>query len=290
MFLTAHKEAHRSPKFAGPAERAASSNGTHAAGGPDAGSGFVRLVGPVSSTVIDSTSVTLGQTGPGSGGLGTVCGSEPVTDSDPLSEGTETYISVPWAVWSVSLNLLAFDTRLTDQPLGLDPDSTQAPSVQGEQGKDVVESDDIHMPPGAAFGVGIPLSFRGVLTPDSLPRTGSRRVTFDRVALSNPQGKGVANAVSTQLHASLTPAPPASIPTHLVTAGPDPHASASGLSGLPTCGRPVCNAAAPVEIAIDRAGPWPPHQDTRDIDGAIPQQRLSSTFLGRPPRSHLPAL
>jgi len=71
----------------------------------------------------------------------------------------------------------------------------------------------------------------------------------------------VADAVSTQLHAS----PTASIPTHLVTAGPVPHASASGLSGLPTCGRPDRNDAAPVEIANYRL--WPPYQDTEILTG-----------------------
>jgi len=91
----------------------------------------VRLVVPVSLTMIDSTPMTLGQTGPVSGGFGTVSGTEPVTDSDPL----RTYIPVPWDVGSASLSLPAFNTRLSDQPPGLDPDSTQDPSVQGEQGK-----------------------------------------------------------------------------------------------------------------------------------------------------------
>ena len=54
--------------------------------------------------------------------------------------------------------------------------------------------------------------------------------------------------VSTQLHASPTPAPPASIPTHLVIVGPVPHARPSGLSGLPTCGHPDYHDAVPVEI------------------------------------------
>jgi len=106
-------------------------------------------------------------------------------------------------------------------------------------------------------------------------------VTFDEVALSNPQGNGVADAVSTPLHVSPTPAPPGSIPTHLVTVGPVPHASASGFSGLPTFGRPDCNDAAPVEIANDR--PWPPHQDSTDLDGAIPRQRLNSAYSPLPP-------
>ena len=50
-------------------------------------------------------------------------------------------------------------------------------------------------PPRVAFGVRTPLSYRSVLAPDSLPYTGSRRVTFDEVALLNPQGNGVADAV-----------------------------------------------------------------------------------------------
>ena len=114
-----------------------------------------------------------------------------------------------------------------------------------------------------------------MLPSDSLPHTGSRRVTFDGLALSSLQGQGVLDAVSTPPHVSPTPAPPASIPTHLVTGGPVPHASASGVSGLPTCGRPECNDVAHVEIGNDR--PWPPHQDTTDLDEAIPGQRLSST-------------
>jgi len=67
------------------------------------------------------------------------------------------------------------------------------------------------------FGVGAPLSYRRVLAPDSFPHTGSRRVTFDEVTLSHTQGQGVADAVLTPLHAPPTPAPAASIPTHLVT-------------------------------------------------------------------------
>jgi len=113
------------------------------------------------------------------------------------------------------------------------------------------------------------------------PHTGSRRVTLDEVAFSNPQGQGVADAVSTPLYASPTPSPPDSIPTHLVTVGPGPHASDSGLNGLPTCGRPDCNDNAPVEIANDR--PWSTHQDTRDLDGATHQQRLSSIYSPLPP-------
>jgi len=113
------------------------------------------------------------------------------------------------------------------------------------------------------------------------PHTGSRRVTFDEVALSNLQGQGVADTVSTPLHASPTPVPPGSIPTHLVTVGPGPHASDSGFSGLPTYGRSDCNDTAPVEIANDR--PWPPHQDTRDLDRATHRQRLSNTFSPLPP-------
>jgi len=131
-----------------------------------------------------------------------------------------------------------------------------------------------------AFGVGAPLSYRSVLTLDSLPHTGSRRATSDEVVLSNLQGQGVADAVSTPLHASPTPAPPASIPTHLVTVGPVPHSSSSGFSGLPTFGRPDCNDAAPVEIANDR---WPPHQDTTDLDRAISRQRLSIAYSPLPP-------
>ena len=106
-------------------------------------------------------------------------------------------------------------------------------------------------------------------------------MTFDELALSNPQGQGVVDAVPTPLHVSPTPAPSASIPTHLVTARPVPHASASGLSGLPTCGSPDCNDAAPLEIANDR--PWPPHQDTRYLERAILRHRLSSAYSLLPP-------
>jgi len=51
------------------------------------------------------------------------------------------------------------------------------------------------LPPGVAFGIGAPLSYHIVLEPDLLPHTGSRRMTFDVVALSNPQGQGVLDAV-----------------------------------------------------------------------------------------------
>jgi len=136
-------------------------------------------------------------------------------------------------------------------------------------------------PPGVAFGVGALLSYRSVLAPDSLPHTGRRRVTFDGVTLSHPQGQGVADAISTPLHAPPTPAPPVCIPTHLVTVEPVPHASASRFSELPTCDRPDCTDAAPVEIANDR--PWPPHQDTTDLDGTISRQRLSRACSPLPP-------
>ena len=83
------------------------------------------------------------------------------------------------------------------------------------------------------------------------------------------------------MHAPPTPAPPVSIPTHLFTVGPVPHASTSRFSELPTCDRPDCNNAAPVEIVNDR--PWPPHQDTTVLDGAIPRQRLSTACSLLPP-------
>jgi hypothetical protein len=83
------------------------------------------------------------------------------------------------------------------------------------------------LPPGVAFGVGALLSYRSILTPLSLPHTGRRCVTFDEVTLSHPKGQDVADAISTPLQAPPTPAPPVSIPTHLVTVGPVPHASAS---------------------------------------------------------------
>jgi len=128
-------------------------------------------------------------------------------------------------------------------------------------------------PPGVAFGVGALLSNRSVLAPHSLPHTGRRFVTFDEVTLSHLKGQGVADAISTPLQAPPTPAPPVSIPTHLVTVGPVPHASASRVSKLPTCDCPDCTDTAPVEIANDR--PWHPHQDTTYLDGAILRQRLS---------------
>jgi len=127
-------------------------------------------------------------------------------------------------------------------------------------------------PPGVAFGVGALLSYRSVLA-HSLPHTVRSGVTLDEVTLSHPQGQGVADAISTPLQAPPTPAPPVSIPTHLVTVGPVPHASASRVSELPTCDCSDCTDTAPVEIANDR--PWHPHQDNTDLDGAIPRQRLS---------------
>jgi len=89
----------------------------------------------------------------------------------------------------------------------------------------------------------------------------------------------VLDAVSTSPHVSPTPAPSDSIPSHLVTVGPVPDASASVFSGLPTFVRPDCNDAAP----DDR--PWPPHQDTRDLDGATPRQRLNTADSPLPPSS-----
>jgi len=51
-------------------------------------------------------------------------------------------------------------------------------------------------PPGMALSVGDLLSYRSVLVPDSLPHTGRRRVTFDEVTLSHPQGQGVTDVIS----------------------------------------------------------------------------------------------
>ena len=110
-------------------------------------------------------------------------------------------------------------------------------------------------PPKVAFGVKTPLSYRSVLAPEFLLHTGSRRVTFDEVSLSHPQGQGMADVISTPLHEPPTPALPVSIPTHLVSVGTVPHASASRFGELPTCDRPDCNDATTVEMANDR--PWP---------------------------------
>ena len=142
---------------------------------------------------------------------------------------------------------------------------------------DLVDTWSYGPPAGMVLGIGASLSYRSVLPPDSLPHTGSRRVTFDEVALSSPQRQGVVDAVSIQLHASPTPAPLASIPTHLIFVGPVPHASASGLIGPPTCGRPEYHDAAPAEIAHDES--WPPYQDIRDLAGAIPRQQLTSVYF-----------
>ena len=113
-------------------------------------------------------------------------------------------------------------------------------------------------PPGVAFGVKTSPLYRSMLAPSTISHTKSCCTTFDVVDLSNPQGQGVAAAaaaaatpcrvVCTLLHASLTPALPSSVPTHLVTVGPAHHASASGLSGLHTLACPDCNDSAPVEI------------------------------------------
>jgi len=84
------------------------------------------------------------------------------------------------------------------------------------------------------------------------------------------------DTVSTQLHASPTPAPPDSIPTHLVIVRSVPHARLSGLSGLPTCACPDYHDAVPVGIVHDK--PWSPYQDTRDLARAIPRQRLPSVY------------
>ena len=128
-------------------------------------------------------------------------------------------------------------------------------------------------PSGVDLSVGALLSYHRVLAPDTPPHTGSCRVTSDEVALSNPQGKGMVDAVSTSLHASLTSAPPGSIPTHLVTVGPVPHASASGFSGLPTFGPSDCNDAAPVETA--KAGP----QDSKSIPPSLPHSMSTLTHV-----------
>jgi len=163
--------------------------------------------------------------------------------------------------------------------------------VQGEPGTAVTESDDIHpdhvtddlvdtwsdgQSAGVAFGIGVSLSYNSVLPPASLPLTCSRRVTFAGLALSCLQVQGVLDAVSTPQYVSPTPAPPASIPTHLVTGGPVPHASASGVSELPTRGRHECNDAVPVKIGNDR--PRTPHLDTTYLDEVIHRQRVSSTY------------
>jgi len=131
------------------------------------------------------------------------------------------------------------------------------------------------------FGVGALLSYRSVLAPHSLLHKGRSCVTLDEVTLSHPQGQGVTDAISTPLQAPPTPAPPVSIPTHLVTVGPFPHASASRVSELPTCDHPDCTDTAPVEIANDR--PWHPHQDTTDLDGAFSRQRMSRACSPLPP-------
>jgi len=127
-------------------------------------------------------------------------------------------------------------------------------------------------PPGVPF-VRTLLSYSSVLSPDSLLHTVRRCVTLDEVTLSHPQGQGVADAISTPLHTPPTPAPPVSIPIQLVMVELVPHTSASRFSELPTYDCPDCTDTAPVEIANDR--PWPPHQDTTDLDGTIPRQRLS---------------
>ena len=108
-------------------------------------------------------------------------------------------------------------------------------------------------------------------------------MTFGVVDLSNSQRQGVAVAVSTPPHVSLTPALPGSLPTvaHLVTVVPVPHARAPGFSELPTFGRPDCNDAVFVKITNDR--PWPAHQDITDLDRVIPRQRLSSAYSPLPP-------
>ena len=96
-------------------------------------------------------------------------------------------------------------------------------------------------------------------------------MTLGVVDISNSQRQGVAVTVSTPPHASLTPAPPGSLPTvaHLVTVGPVPHARAPGFSELFTFGHPDCNGAVFVKITNDR--PLSAHQDTTDLDGIIPR-------------------
>jgi len=130
-------------------------------------------------------------------------------------------------------------------------------------------------PPRVAFGVRAPIPYHSVLAPDPLKHTGSRRVAFDEVTLSHLQGQGVADAISTPLHTPPTPALPVSIPTHLVTVG------SSRFSELPICDRPDCNDTATVEITNDR--PWPPRQDTTDLDRAIHRKRLNTTCSLLPP-------
>jgi len=201
-------------------------------------------------------------------GIGTSFSYQSVLLPHALPHTDSCRVPVPWVVGSLSPGLATFNNRPSDEPPGLDLGSTQVPSVQGEQGTDVMESDKIQLghitddlidtwpdgpPAGVAFGIGGSLSYQSVLPPDSLPHTDSRRVTFTGVVLWSPQGQGGPNAVSTPLHASPTPGPPGSIPTHLVTVGPVPHASASVWSGLPTFGRPDYNATAPVDIPNDRS-------------------------------------
>jgi len=106
-------------------------------------------------------------------------------------------------------------------------------------------------------------------------------VTFDGVDLSNPQEQDVAEAVSTPLHSSLTRAPPGSIPTHFVTVGPDPRASASGLSGLHILPRLVHNSSALVDIA--NGGPQALEPTTPSLPHSVHTvTNVHSTQLSQP--------
>jgi len=77
-------------------------------------------------------------------GIGTSLSYQRVLVPHSLPHTDSRRIPAPWAVGSVSPGLTSFNIRPSHQPTGLDLGSTQVPSVLGEPGTDVMESDDIH--------------------------------------------------------------------------------------------------------------------------------------------------
>jgi len=138
-------------------------------------------------------------------GIGTSLLYQRVPVPRSLSHTDSWRIPPPWGVGPISAGPTFLNTRPSDQPPGHDLGSTQVPPVQGNQGTDVMESDDMlqgHVTDdvahtwsdgqsaGIVFDIGVSLSYQSVLPPTSLPHTCSRGETFAGVTLSGPAHRG----------------------------------------------------------------------------------------------------
>ena len=81
-------------------------------------------------------------------GIGTSLSYQSLLVPHSLPHTDSRRIPGPWGVVSVSPGLTVSGIRPADQPPGLDLGGIQVPCVQGEQGADAMESDDMH--PGHA--------------------------------------------------------------------------------------------------------------------------------------------